>query len=245
MKILLLTFFIGFVTISIAQTPGEIVGDWQFYTVKSDADTPTEKLDRAAALINSMVLKLNADKTYSMAFMGLSENGKWELKEKKIEFTTSDEKSYGYDILSFEKNLLTLDQKKFAIVLSRVGAKVPPPHSEPKSKKTYVTACTPQLTKKWFLKSCPAPENFTDAQKDAYAEMLSGSYIEFKTNGKCTLQLGDKKETGQWNLNPDKNGITTTLKNLPTAMYLIKINATDLVITEADSYDDWIFSAVE
>lgn len=245
MKRLLLTFFIGFVTICIAQTSEEIVGDWQFYTLKSDADTPTEKLDRAAALMNTMVLKLNTDKTYSMAFMGLSETGKWELKDKMIKFTTNDGKSYGYDILAFEKNLLTLDQKKFAIVLSRVGAKVPPPHSEPKPKKKYVTAYTPQLTKKWYLKSCPAPENFTDAQKDAYAEMLSGSYIEFKTNGKCTLQLGDKKEAGQWNLNLDKNGITTTLKNIPIVMYFIKINATDLVITEADSHDDWIFSVVE
>jgi|GEM_PF-3237841 len=245
MKTLLLSLFIGFTILCNAQTEQEIAGDWQFYTVKSDTDIPTEKLDRAAALMNTMVLKLNTDKTYAMAFMGLSETGKWELKEKKIEFTTSDNKSYGYDILAFEKNLLTLDQKKFAIVLSRVGAKVPPPHSEPKPKKIYVTAYTPQLTKKWYLKSCPAPENFTDTQKDAFGEMLSGSYIEFKTNGKCTLQLGDKKETGQWNLNPDKNGITTTLKNIPTAMYFIKINATDLVITEADSYDDWIFSVVE
>jgi hypothetical protein len=246
MKTLLLSLLLYITAFTaIAQSVKDVVGNWEFYTVKADENTSAEKMEKAAGLMSSMTLNLNEDKTYTMAFMGLNETGKWEVKDKKIEFTTDAGKSYSFDILAVEKNLLTLDQKKFAIVLSRAGAKVPPPHFEPKPKKTYVTAYTPQLTKKWHLKSCPAPQNLTTAEKEAFGEMLAGSYLELKTNGKCTLQFGDKKQNGQWQLNADKNGITTTLTNIPATLYFIKVTSTDLVITEADSYDDWYFSIVE
>jgi hypothetical protein len=75
--------------------------------------------------------------------------------------------------------------------------------------------------------------------------MLSGSYIELKLNSKCVLQLGDKKENGQWNLNDKKNGITSTFKNLPKELYIIRVTATDLVLAETSNDDEWIFSTIE
>ncbi len=244
MKKLLHLALLLFPFISISQTTEDLTGSWKFYTIKTQPGTTRSQYDGASSILGSMVMQLNVDKTYAITAMGISEEGQWELKNKEILFNTSAGKSYTFVITAFEKNLVTIDKSKFGVVLSRAGADVPPPPPF-KEEKLYATATTAQLTKKWYLKQRPAPTNLTEKQKEAFGEMLSGSYVELKANGTCTLLLGDKKESGQWSLNEKKNGITTTLKNMPKETYFIKATTTELIITEADSADEWIFSTIE
>lgn len=229
-----------------AQTAEDIIGEWQYYSLTVQPGTKAGAQEAATSIMSTMGLKLNNDKTYTFSLMGMTENGKWDIKNKAIEFVSNQASGSGYNfpILSVEKNLLTLDKDQFKVTLSRVGSDVPPPPVV-KPEKIYTTATVPQLTKKWYLKQRPAPANLTEAQMEAFAESLSGSYIEFKTNGKCTLQLGDKKETGQWNVNDKNNGVAVTLKNLPKELFFTKVTPTDLVVNEADNDDVWIFSTTE
>lgn len=245
MKKLLLHVIVGlFSFIATAQTTADLTGSWQFYTIKTKRGTTKSQYDGAVSIMGTMSLQLNADKTSITSLMGMKEQGQWEVKNNTLVFTSPTDKTSSFKITAYEKNIVTLDKDKFEILLSRVGADVPPPPSF-KEERVYATANAAQLTKKWYLKQRPAPENLTEKQKEAFGEMLSGSYVELKANGKCTLQLGDKKETGQWNLNEKKNGITTTLKNMPKEAYFIKATTTELIVTEADSADEWIFSSVE
>lgn len=245
MKTLYYFFLISIFAFSAnAQTADDIIGEWQYYTLKVDPGTKAGAQEAATAVMSTMVFKFNSDKTYTFSLMGMTENGKWDVKDKTLEFESNEGSAYDFPILDVEKNLLTLDKDKFSVTLSRVGANVPPPPVV-KPEKTYATATAPQLVKKWYLKQRPAPANLTEAQMEAIAETLSGSYIEFKANGKCTLQLGDKKETGQWNINNKANGITVTLKNLPKELYFTKVTTTDLIVNEVDNDDEWIFSTIE
>lgn len=227
-----------------SQTVQDIIGEWQFYTIKIEPEKITEKTQAGVELMSSMKLKFNADKTAVLGVMGMTEQARWELNGKNIEYKDIQSKDHIYTIVGFEKNFLTLEKNNKTFVFSRAGADVPPaPVLKPLKK--YAIATTPQLAKKWYLKQRPAPANLTEAQKEAFAEMLSGSYIELKPNGKCVLQLGDKKENAQWNINDKKNGITFTFKNFPKELYIIKATTTDLVLVEANSDDEWVFSTVE
>lgn len=245
MKTVLYLFFVSLCTLSASsQTMQDIVGEWQFYTIKIDPEKITDKTQSGVELMSSMKLKFNADKTAVLSVIGMTEQARWELNGKNIEYKDIQGKDHIYTIAGFEKNFLTLEKNNKTLVFSRVGADVPPaPILKPQKK--YAIATASQLAKKWYLKQRPAPANLTDVQKEAFAEMLSGSYIELKLNDKCALQLGDKKEKGQWNLNDKKNGITSTFKNLPKELYIVRVNATDLVLTEARNDDEWIFSAIE
>lgn len=227
-----------------SQTVQDIIGEWQFYTIKIDPEKITEKTQSGVELMSSMKLKFNTDKTAVLGVMGMTEQARWELNGKNIEYKDIQGKDHIYTIVGFEKNFLTLEKNNKTLVFSRVGADVPPaPVLKPQRK--YAIATTPQLAKKWYLKQRPAPANLTEAQKEAFAEMLSGSYIELKPNGKCVLQLGNKKENAQWNINDKKNGIMSTFKNFPKELYILKATTTDLVLVEANSDDEWVFSTVE
>lgn len=245
MKTFLYSFFTFLCMFSAnSQTVQDIIGEWQFYTIKIDPEKITEKTQAGIELMNSMKLQFNADKATVLSVMGMTEQARWELNGKNIEYKDIQGKDHIYTIVDFEKNFLTLEKNNKTLVFSRVGADVPPaPVLKPQKK--YVIGTTLMLAKKWYLKQRPAPANLTEAQKEAFAEMLSGSYIELKPNGKCILQLGDKKENAQWNLNDIKNGITSTFKNLPKEFYIVRVTATDLVLSEANSDEEWIFSTVE
>lgn len=244
MKTLLLSFLVCITLSATAQTTDDLIGNWQFYTIKTPPGTTKSQFDGATSIMGSMKMQLNADKSYTINMMGMTEKGRWELKDKEIFLVVSTGKSYSFTITAFEKNLLTIDKEKFAIVLSKVGTDLPPPPAF-KEEKIYTKANMSQLSKKWFLKQCPAPANMTDKQKEAFGEMLSGSYIELKANGKCTMQLGNKTENGQWQLNKNSNGITTTLKNLPKEINFTKVTASDLVAEEAAKGEEWVFSNSE
>ncbi|MDV6166921.1 hypothetical protein R1T16_00685 [Flavobacterium sp. DG1-102-2] len=253
MKNLLLSLFIGLYTFTIsAQSVSDVTGDWKFYTIIVPDGVSNGKKEAASTMMSSMTMLLKADKTYSITLINITETGKWTVKNKRLEFTTGDNKSYGYPITSFEKNLITLNfEDKFSLVLARIGANVPPPPVTSAAetlqlpKKTYVKATTAQLSKKWYLKQCPAPANMTEKQKEDFGEMLAGSYLELKANGKGTFQLGDKKENGQWQLNAEKDGLTSSFNNLPKELNFTKITAIDLIADDKATGEAWIFSIVE
>jgi hypothetical protein len=244
MRIFILSILMCLSAAGMAQTAQELTGNWQFYTIKTRPGTKKSQYDGATSIMGSMMMQLNADKSYTINMMGMTEKGQWEVKNKEIVFTVGTGKSYAFTIIAFEKNLLTIDQEKFTTVLSRVGADVPPPPSF-KEEKIYAKVTSAQVSKKWYLKQCPAPANMTDKQKEAFGEMLSGSYVELKANGKCTMQLGDKTENGQWQLNQNSNGITTTLKNLPKEINFTKLTASDLVAEDPAKGEEWVFSTIE
>ena len=243
MKNLLLTLLLCSLTAN-SQTTEEIIGNWQFYTIRTQPGTTLSQYNGATSIMGSMTMQLNADKSYIMSLMGMNEKGQWELKGKEIVFHTSDGKSYSFPIVAYDTNLMTLDKQKLAIVVSREGANVPPPPPF-KEEKIYTKVTAAQLSKKWYLKQRPVPANMTDKQKEAFGEMLSGSYAELKVNGKCTMQLGDKTENGQWQLNQNSNGIITTLKNLPKEINFTKVTASDLVAEDPVTGDEWVFSTIE
>lgn len=244
MKTLLLSFLVCITLSATAQTTDDLIGKWQFYTIKTPPGTTKSQFDGATSIMGSMKMQLNADKSYTIKMVGMTEKGRWELQDKEIFLVVSTGKSYSFSIKAFEKNLLTIDQQKFTTVLSRVGANVPPPPAF-KEEKIYTKANMAQLSKKWFLKQCPAPANMTDKQKEAFGEMLSGSYMELQPNGKCTMQLGEKKENAQWQLNQAGNGIVTTFKNMPKEINFTKVTVSDLVGDDAITGEEWVFSTIE
>ncbi|MHA3787804.1 hypothetical protein ACX0HA_06285 [Flavobacterium hauense] len=244
MKNLLLTFLLIYSFTASSQTTEEIIGNWQFYTIRTQPGTTLSQYNGATSIMGSMTMQLNADKSYIMSLMGMNEKGQWELKGKEIVFHTSDGKSYSFPIVAYETNLMTLDKQKLAIVVSREGANVPPPPAF-KEEKSYTKVTAAQVSKKWYLKQFPSPANMTEKQKEAFGEKMSGSYVEFKTNGKYSLQVGDKKENGTWSLNPKNDGIITGSKNMPKEAFVKSITATELVVIDSETDEEWIYSTIE
>ncbi|MCO6149533.1 hypothetical protein [Flavobacterium sp. NRK1] len=238
-----------YINVFFAQTVQDVIGDWEFYSleVKESEAKPQEAKAKLTPLMNSMKIKLNSDKSYESSLLGITETGRWDIKDKNIEFITNDGKMYGYPITAYEKNKLTLDHTKIYLILSRVGAGLPSAQmaATPHEKSNYQVITPNIITKKWFLKQRPAPANLTEKQKEDFGEMLSGSYIEFSPNNKCILQLGSKKENGQWTLNNTKTGVKTTFKNIPAQWMFIKVSASDLIIEDASSHEQWVFSSIE
>ena len=243
MKNLLLTLLLCSLTAN-SQTTEEIIGNWQFYTIKTQPGTTLSQYNGATSIMGSMTMQLNADKSYIMSLMGMTEKGQWELKGKEIVFNTSDGKSYSFPIAEYETNLMTLDKEKLAIVVSREGANIPPPPVF-KEMPVLVKVTTAQVSKKWYLKQFPAPAGMTEKQKEAFGERMAGSYVEFKTNGKYSLQVGDKKENGTWSLNPKSDGIITGSKNIPKEAFVKSITATELVVIDSETDEEWMYSTAE
>lgn len=227
-----------------AQTTQDLIGDWKFYTIKTPPDTKKSQYDGATSIMGSIAIHLNADKSYSINFMGMTEKGQWELKDKEIAFTTSDGKNYSFTLTAYEKNLITIDKQKFTVVLSRVGADVPPPPAF-KEVPVLVKVTTAQVAKKWYLKQFPAPANMTEKQKEAFGEKMAGSYVEFKPNGKYSLFTGSTTETGKWSFNPESNGIIAGGKNMPRTCLIKKISATELTVIDSETDEEWMYSTIE
>jgi hypothetical protein len=229
-----------------AQTTQDLIGGWKFYTIKTPPGTTKSQYDGATSIMGSIAIHLNADKSYAINLMGMTEKGRWELKDKEIAFTTSDGKNYSFTVTSYEKNLITIDKQKFTVVLSRVGADVPPP---PAFREVPVLAkvTTAQVAKKWYLKEFPAPPNMTEKQKEEYGERMSGSFVEFKANGQYTSQIGTKKTSGKWHLNPENNGILTLPagSNVEILTLIKSVNPTELISVDKETFEEWMYSTIE
>lgn len=240
-KLLLLSLLFCGLTAT-AQTVADLTGEWEYYNLEVPADAKPGMKEKLQPFFGSMHAKLNADATYTFSMLGISETGKWEIKDKKLELTKDEGKTYNYLIAGFEKNIIKLNRDGATIVLSRVGAVVPPPPSETNN---YVKISTAQIAKKWFLKQRPAPANMTEKQKDEFGEMLSGSFVEFKQNGNYSLQTGYTKQSGKWSFTPDSTGIITGSKDMPRQAFVKSISATGLIIVDSETDEEWIYSTVE
>lgn len=130
MKKLLLLTLLFYSLIASSQTDSDIIGSWKFYSLKNPTPERKAIYDAAIKLLGTMELQLNPDKTYIKSFRGTPETGQWELRGKEIFFTPPSGKNSSYVIAALENNLITLNMNKLSIMLSRVGADVPPPPSK-------------------------------------------------------------------------------------------------------------------
>jgi hypothetical protein len=130
MKKLLLLSLLFYSLIASSQTESDIIGSWQFYTLKKPTSDRTELYKAAMTLLGTMELQLNPDKTYIKSFRGTPETGQWELRGKEIFFTPPTGKNSSYTIAALENNLLTVNMNTISVMLSKVGADVPPPPSK-------------------------------------------------------------------------------------------------------------------
>lgn len=227
-----------------AQSVANLTGEWEYYNLEVPADAKPGMKEKLLPFFGSMYCKLNADNTYVFSMLGITETGKWSIRDKKLELTKDEGRTYNYPIENFENNLLRLKREDATIVLSRVGATVPPPASA-KAVKNYAKANKTQVSKKWFMKQRPAPVNMTEVQKEAFAEALSGSYIDLKPNGKYTLETGSKKENGNWSLSDEGTAIITGSKNMPAKAFIKSVSGTELVIADSETDEEWVYSTVE
>lgn len=129
MKKLSLLSLLFYSLIASSQTESDIIGSWQFYTLKKPTSDRTELYKAAMTLLGTMELQLNPDKTYIKSFRGTPETGQWELRGKEIFFTPPTGKNSSYTIAALENNLLTVNMNTISVMLSKVGADVPPPPS--------------------------------------------------------------------------------------------------------------------
>jgi hypothetical protein len=241
---LLSLLFLFIIAKNFAQTDKDIIGEWQFYDFGEDANIDEAKRATGAGLFSSMQFNFNADKTYTASILSITEQGTWKLNGQVVEFTTQAGNKYHYNVLKFEKNILTLDFKGKPIQLGRKGVTLPPPG--PKAKiAVYVRTSKAQLCKKWYLKQKTAPENMTPQQMEAFGEMLSGSYIEFKNNGGYISQIGDTKENGKWRFDEGDTAVITQKGSEAKYWHILKVTATDLVLVYGDTNEEWTFSTFE
>ncbi len=246
MRKLLLLLVLFFYFIGSSQTPQDLVGDWQFYTIKTLPDTKQSQYDAAVSVMGGMALHLNADKSYSIRLLGMTEEGHWELKDMEIALSTSAGKNYSFTLTAVEKNLITIDKQKFKVVLSRTGADVPPPPVF-RERPVFPKITAAQVAKKWYLKQFPAPANMTEKQKEDYGEKMSGSFVEFKANGKYTSQIGTKITNGKWHLNPEQDGILTLPagSNVEILNLIKSVTSTELISLDKETYEEWLYSTIE
>lgn len=134
MKKLLLLSLLFYSLIASSQTESDIIGSWQFHTLKKPTSDRTELYKAAMTLLGTMELQLNPDKTYIKTFRGKPETGQWELRGKEIFFTPPTGKNTSYVIAALENNLLTVNMNTISVMLSKVGANVPPGYTQPLNK---------------------------------------------------------------------------------------------------------------
>lgn len=127
MKKLLLLSLLFYSLIASSQTESDIIGSWQFYSLKNPTSDRKELYDASMKLLGTMELQLNPDKTYIKSFRGTPETGQWELRGKEIFFTPPTGKNSSYVIAALENNLLTVNMNTISVMLSKVGTDVPPP----------------------------------------------------------------------------------------------------------------------
>lgn len=222
-----------------------LIGHWDFHKIQTTEALDAETLSALNGMFSNVVFEFKNDATYTSQLMKRTISGTWKVENDQIAMQSSAGKGEKIKFLQTHKDTLRLELdanqymvlKRGTMSTNTVEAAPAKPKTEP------VVADRNKVVKKWYLIRKTIP-NRTKEQLDMVASMLKGAYFEFKKDGKYNVEILTIKDKGTWNLSDAKTEIIQLREDgSSTTWRIVKLNDDELILSEGDSEDQYIYSA--
>lgn len=246
MKIILTTAFMAIATTLFAQINKEqLVGKWEFHQIYEQEKLDSVGLKMALAFFGETYFEFNEDNLCQVFIMNKLDNGTYQILEGEdgayVELTTSKGEVGTMNIIESYGDTMAIEFARAKMILIKSTDAEPSEIVVEETMVVGVSATMEQMAKKWMIHSEIVSESSPEMAALAN-DLVEGSYIDLKQNGKYHLLVIGIKEKGTWTFGENNTTIVTAADDMKQIWTIISISETELIMVQGNGRT-WKFSA--
>lgn len=249
MRILITLLFIITSLSAFSQNAESFAAKWVFDDINEKEKLDSVGIGMMMMFFSESTLYLGEDGNFKGQIMGNADEGTWDYEKGKI-ILNSEKKGMADEMPAqiIEGDKLLIDFGKAGIIFKKGEiSEEDLQKSEVKEFET-VAASLEQVSKRWYMVKRvdvePDP-NVSDEIRELAQQILGGSSIEFKSNGKYQVRVGNMDEKGKWEFSEDKNAIVTKKDGNKKTWKVLSVSETELVLLNMSVNEIWTYSDKE
>ncbi len=246
----LISFFLllSSVTVYSQEELTYLTGKWEFDALYKDGEiVPFEEND-PKNFFSDMTIQFDDDSLFRSVLLGKSEQGSWKIKDKAkglLELSSEFGNNYEVEIIDLKKDVLIYRMRSAEFRMSRL------PDSEKDeillrgNMIKTVKATKDQIARKWYLIKKESSKESSDVASNVFDELIIGSYMHLKPDGKCELMFLGISEEGDWAFTEGNETLITYMDGESKTWKIVEIGDSQLVLVKGLTSERWIFSSLE
>lgn len=238
MKTILTTAFLAITTTLFAQiNQDQLVGRWEFYKVYEEEKLDSVGLKMAVAFFGETYFEFNQDGMCRIFVMNKLDNGTYQILEGDngayVELTSSKGEVAAMNILASNGDTMAIEFARAKMILVKSASETVGEIIIEESTVVPVSATMDQMAKKWMIQSEIVNEEREDLAELAN-DLIEGSYIHLKKNGKYDLEVIGIKEKGTWEFGEDNETIVTMADDMKQIWTIVSISEHELIMMQGN-----------